>query len=91
MNIPLNRRDLVVLLLVVGVVSVLTSLVLGLLLVEEVKATGLDLAVDEGTSESGEELLGLSVVLGLAWKILVPFSIIHEDVDCLPLRATCSS
>ena len=59
--------DLVlVVLLVVGVVSVLTGLVLGLLLVDEVKTTGLDLAVDEGAGESSEELLGLSVARGLA-------------------------
>lgn len=58
--------DLVlVVLLVVGVVSVLTGLVLGLLLVDEVKTTGLDLAVDEGTGKASEELLGLSVALGL--------------------------
>lgn len=63
---PMSDLVLVVL-LVVGVVSVLTGLVLGLLLVDEVKTTGLDLAVDEGTGESGEELLGLSVVLGLTY------------------------
>ena len=70
----------------------LTGLVLGLLLVDEVKATGLDLAVDEGTGESGEDLLSLSVALGLAWKkTLVSGGLVCIKEGCLPLRATWSS
>ena len=41
-------------------------MVLGLLLVKEVKTLGLELAVDEGTGETGKELLGGIVALGLA-------------------------
>lgn len=46
--------------------NLLTSLVLGLLLVEEVQSPGLDLTVDKGTGESSEDLLGLGVALRLA-------------------------
>ena len=42
------------------------TLVLGLLLVNEVKALRLELAVDEGTGKAGKELLRLSVARGLA-------------------------
>lgn len=68
-----------------GLRELLVRLVLGLLLVDEVEALGLDHAVDEGTRETGtemyksdrgttimhgqsdvQELLGLSVAVGLA-------------------------
>lgn len=39
---------------------------LGLLAVDEVKALGLNLAVDEETNGTGEDLLGLGVVVGVA-------------------------
>jgi hypothetical protein len=42
--------------------------VLGLLPVKEVKALGLELAVDEGTGETGKELLGFGVAVGLAYR-----------------------
>lgn len=48
--------------------DVLASLVLDLLTVNEVKTPGLDLTVDEGTSETGHDLLGLLVARSLAYK-----------------------
>lgn len=45
--------------------DLLTSLVLGLLLVKEVQAPALDLTVDKGTGKSSEDLLGLGVALRL--------------------------
>jgi len=47
-------------------VAAAVGLVLDLLTVNEVKTTGLDLAVDEGTGETSKELLGLGVAWGLA-------------------------
>jgi hypothetical protein len=47
-------------------VGALFGFVLGPLGVDEVKTPGLNLAVDEGTGETGEELLGLGVAGGLA-------------------------
>jgi hypothetical protein len=64
-----KRSDLVVA-VVIGLLGVLTGPVLDLLAVNEVKTTALDLAVDEGTGESGEEFLGLGVAGGLAWMVL---------------------
>lgn len=49
-----------------GLLELLASMVLGLLTVDEVKTLGLNLAVDKGTSKTGEDLLGLGVVVGLA-------------------------
>ena len=49
-----------------GLLELLTGVVLGPLPVNKVKTLGLDLAVDEGTGETGQELLGGLVVLGLA-------------------------
>ena len=54
------------------VVNALVGVALGLLPVDEVKTLGLDLAVDEGTREAGEELLRLSVAGGLAVLGAVP-------------------
>lgn len=47
--------------------DLLTSLVLGLLLVKEVQSPALDLTVDKGTGKSSEDLLGLGVALRLAY------------------------
>lgn len=43
-------------------------MVLGLLTVNEVKALGLNLTVDKGTDESGDDLLGLGVLVDLACR-----------------------
>ena len=50
-------------------VNVLASLALGLLPVNKVQTPGLDLTVNEGTSEASHDLLGLLVALGLACEI----------------------
>lgn len=46
--------------------NVLTSMALGLLTVNKVQATGLGLAVNEGTRKPSHDILGLLVALGLA-------------------------
>jgi hypothetical protein len=50
-----------------NIINVLTSLVLGLFLVNEIQTPGLDLTVNEGTSKSSHDLLGLLVALGAAY------------------------
>lgn len=47
--------------------DLLTSLVLGLLLVKEVQSLALNLTVDKGTGQSSEDLLGLGVAIRLAY------------------------
>lgn len=49
-----------------GLLELLASVVLGLLPVEEVETLGLEFAVDEGTGDTGEDLLGVLVARGLA-------------------------
>jgi hypothetical protein len=49
------------------VVDALLGVALGLLTVDEVKTLGLKLAVNEGTSKTGGDLLGLGVVVNLAY------------------------
>lgn len=44
---------------------------LGPLTVNVVKASGLDLTVNEGTSETGKDLLGLLVARGLAYTRII--------------------
>lgn len=44
---------------------------LSFLPVDEVKTLGLNLTVDKGTGESGQELLGSLVALGLAYSNLL--------------------
>lgn len=46
----------------------LLGVVLSLLAVNEVKTTGLNFTVNEGTSKTGQDLLGLGVVLNLAYE-----------------------
>lgn len=47
-------------------VESLVSVVLGSLSVDEVKTAGLELSVDEGSCETGEDLLGLCVACRLS-------------------------
>jgi len=56
--------------LVVELLSVLASLTLGLLAVDEVGALGLGETVDLTTSEAGEELLREAVRYGLACRVI---------------------
>lgn len=51
-----------------SLLNLLLGVVLGLLLVNEVKALALELLVDERSSETSEELLGVGVALGFACK-----------------------
>lgn len=51
-----------------SLLNLLLGVVLGLLLVNEVKALALELLVDESSGETGEELLGMCVACGLACK-----------------------
>ena len=46
--------------------GLLLCMALGLLTVDEVKALGLNLTVDEGANDTGEDLLGLGVLVGVA-------------------------
>lgn len=48
----------------------LLGVVLGLLTVDEVQTLGLDLTVNEGTSETSDDLLRLGVVINLACRKL---------------------
>lgn len=59
--------DLVATTLLEAALNALLGVALGLLAVDEVQTLGLELAVDEGTSETGGDLLGLGVVVNLAW------------------------
>lgn len=49
-----------------GLLNLLLGVVLSLLLIKKVEALALELLVDERSSETGEELLGVGVALGLA-------------------------
>lgn len=49
------------------VLDALLGVALGLLTVDEVKTLGLELAVNEGTSKTGGDLLGPGVVVNLAY------------------------
>lgn len=49
-----------------SLLNLLLGVVLRLLLVNEVKTLALDLLVNESSSETSEELLGVGVALGLA-------------------------
>lgn len=49
-----------------SLLNLLLSVVLSLLLINEVEALALKLLVDEGSGEASEELLGVGVALGLA-------------------------
>lgn len=51
---------------VVGIVDVLAGIRLNLFLLQEVKTLAFNLTVDEGTSETSENFLGLGVIFGLA-------------------------
>lgn len=60
------RKHLVVELALINLLNVLAGLALSALAVNKVQTAGLDLTVDESTGETGHELLGLLVALGLA-------------------------
>lgn len=62
-----DMPDLVATTLLEAALNALLGVALGLLAVDEVQTLGLELAVDEGTSETGGDLLGLGVVVNLAW------------------------
>lgn len=66
MVIPTLSRPLVTDLAGRDVVNVLAGVALGLLTVNEVQTLGLGLTVDESTSKTGHELLGLGVAGGRA-------------------------
>ena len=51
-----------------SLLNLLLGVVLSPLLVKEVKALALELLVDESSSETGEELLGMCVACGLACR-----------------------
>jgi hypothetical protein len=60
---------LVSVLVVELLLSLLLSVALGLLAVNEVEALGLNLAVDEEANGTGEDLLGLSVLVRVACAV----------------------
>lgn len=59
------------------VVAALLGVALSLLAVNEVESLGLDLAINEGTGETGNNLLGLSVVVDLACGL----SVQHTEIS----------
>lgn len=62
----------------------LLGVALGLLTVEEVETLGLKLAVDEGTSKTGGDLLGFGVAVNLAYgELAIELS---EYGGCVVLR-----
>jgi hypothetical protein len=71
-------------LLLVHLLRALPSSMLGLLTVEEIQALGLSQLVDLGTSKSGDELLGKSVVHWLAFRPLTVF----KDLEALESGGT---
>ena len=49
--------------------DLLLAMALGLLTVDKVQSLGLSLAVDKGTDEAGQDLLGLGVASGIACNV----------------------
>jgi hypothetical protein len=67
LQLSIEETHLVVEAALLNLLNVLLGMTLSALTVNEVQTAGLNLTVDEGTSETGHDLLGLLVARGLAW------------------------